>query len=42
MTCDSQRRRGEQLLLTAEQLGPKTVGFWEFEPQAGVFEEYVG
>ena len=31
--------RGEQLLLTAEQLGPKTVGFWEFEPQAGVFKD---
>ena len=31
--------RVEQLLLTAEQLGPKTVGFWEFEPQAGVFKD---
>ncbi|MGC3969663.1 MAG: DUF1553 domain-containing protein [Pirellulales bacterium] len=31
--------RNEQLLLTAEQLGPKTVGFWEFEPQAGVFKD---
>ncbi|MCE9607479.1 MAG: DUF1549 domain-containing protein [Planctomycetia bacterium] len=29
----------EQLLLTAEQLGPTTVGFWEFEPQAGVFKD---
>ena len=31
--------RLEQLLLTAEQLGPTTVGFWEFEPQAGVFKD---
>ena len=29
----------EQLLLTAEQLGPTTVGFWEFEPMAGVFKD---
>ena len=31
--------RGDQLLLNAEQAGPATVGFWEFEPQAGVFHD---
>ena len=29
----------EQLLLTQEQLGATTVGFWEFEPMAGVFKD---
>jgi hypothetical protein len=31
--------KNEQLLLTQEQLGPTTVGFWEFEPMAGVFKD---
>ena len=28
-----------RLLLTAEQTATSTVGFWEFEPQAGVFRD---
>jgi hypothetical protein len=28
-----------RLLLTAEQLGPATVGFWEFEPAEGLFRD---
>jgi len=28
-----------RLLLTAEAVGPMTVGYWEFEPAAGVFRD---
>jgi hypothetical protein len=28
-----------RLLLTAEQVGPSTVGYWEFEPAAGLFRD---
>lgn len=28
-----------QLLLTSESVGPTTVGFWEFEPAAGLFRD---
>jgi hypothetical protein len=29
----------ERLLLTAESVGPSTVGYWEFEPAEGVFRD---